>query len=84
MSKATTAALGNLHGQFAKLLSDGLKGMRDEEGNVVAPSASYLNIVRQFLKDNNIEAIPGASEEFDELVDGLPDFDQEGNVTYQS
>lgn len=53
--------LESLHEVFASELKDGLvHGMRavDKEGNEVRQPANpaYLNVIRQFLKDNNIQA----------------------------
>lgn len=85
---ASEKELGNLHGVLAQELADRIKDgekeivfTEDDEGNVIenvvrkpAPSA-ILNVARQFLKDNNIEATRD-NEQIKELVDGLP-FEEE-------
>ena len=43
------------------------------------PKASYLNVARQLLKDHDIQAAPGKSNEFDKLVSILPEFDDEND-----
>ena len=56
MSKATQKALSELHGEFARKLKDILHAPVPEGGEGI--SASHLNVIRQFLKDNNIDALP--------------------------
>jgi len=69
MSKASAKALAELHGILAKemkrILSEGVT-VQDNEGEVktITPGAPYLNVIRQFLKDNNVENIS-----LDELVE---------------
>lgn len=62
MSKASKALMAELHGALAKemarILNDGVTAT-DDDGNVVklTPGAAHLNVIRQFLKDNSIEAV---------------------------
>ena len=60
--------LKELHGVLAEQL---LKRVKDPEAK-----ASDLNVARQFLKDNDIEAIPVDNSPLKALVDELP-FDTE-------
>ena len=60
--------LKELHGVLAEQL---LKRVKDPEAK-----ASDLNVARQFLKDNGIEAIPVDNSPIKALVDELP-FDTE-------
>ena len=60
--------LKELHGVLAEQL---LKRVEDPEAK-----ASDLNVARQFLKDNGIEAIPVDNSPLKALVDELP-FDTE-------
>ena len=60
--------LKKLHGVLAEQL---LKRVKDPEAK-----ASDLNVARQFLKDNGIEAIPVDNSPLKALVDELP-FDTE-------
>ena len=46
--------------------------------------ASILNVARQFLKDNNIEAIPVEDSPLKSLIDELPfDDEEEVNIDLQ-
>ena len=57
MDKADEKALGGLHGQLADILSKAIgQEYVDGEGNKIPPPAAILNVARQFLKDNRIEA----------------------------
>lgn len=58
-----------LHGELTKILLDRVK---DPE----AKSAD-LNVARQFLKDNNIDALPTQGSPLSDLVNSLPDFSDE-------
>lgn len=76
MSAASKRAMEQLHaalaGEMKKILEDGVKEVtKDGEVVQVTAGAQYLNAIRQFLKDNGIEAqmgntSPGAKP-FDEL-----------------
>jgi hypothetical protein len=92
LSKADEKALGSLHGKLAEVLTqaitqgipikdrDGLV-ITDKDGNVMtepAPAA-ILNVARQFLKDNKIEAIAAAGSPLGDLSD-LPVFDDDNIV----
>ena len=63
--------LKELHGVLAEQL---LKRVKDPEAK-----ASDLNVARQFLKDNGIEAIPVDNSPLKSLVDELP-FDTEESI----
>lgn len=68
-----------LHGQLAKELRNIIVGgevVKDKEGMPVrlTPSPAALNVARQFLKDNNIQANPNKGPVKD-LCDDLPIFD---------
>ena len=81
MAKATSDNLGDLHRVLAEYYTSVLKGeIKDEAGTELRLNASMVNSIRQFLKDNRIEAdlVPGSPLE--ELTDNLPDFDAEGRV----
>jgi hypothetical protein len=86
---AKTKEVGALHEEFAKELRKRLKEGEEQtfagETRVVPVSAAFLNVVRGFLKDNNIECTEGrtteevksvaeALEEFNEADDGAPTF----------
>lgn len=60
--------LADLHAGLAILLKEKL-----QEGTI---TASEMNILRQFLKDNSISAQPTEGTPFGELVSNLPDLDK--------
>lgn len=64
---ATKDELANLHSILAKTLKELI-----EDG---APTPATLNVARQFLKDNGIEADPEKSKDLNELNDALDGFD---------
>lgn len=85
MSKATPEAMGALHGALAEHFADILKNgelvpTTDSEGNTVytrvKPGAAMMAQIRQFLKDNHIEATAVKGKPLAGLLDELP-FDGE-------
>lgn len=84
MDKATEKELGELHNQLAKVLKDAIsKNYTDEEGNNLPPPAAILNVARQFLKDNKIEAVAAPGTPLADLAD-LPVFDDDNVVPLQA
>ena len=80
MNKADEKALGSLHGKLAEVLKDALsQTYTDEAGNVLPPPAAILNVARQFLKDNKIEAVAAQGSPLADLAD-LPVFDDDNIV----
>jgi len=81
---ATEAVLSELHGEVARVLK---VGMQPEpiviDGEVVGykSNAAMVNVARQFLKDNNIQALIGSSKPLKNLVDSLPDFSDSSSFT---
>ncbi len=69
--KATEELLASLHGALADAMQDKLTS-----GDA---SASDLNVIRQFLKDNGINSDAGANPKLRTLSDDLPD-NVDGNV----
>ena len=63
--------LKQLHNELAKVLLDRVK-------NPDAKSAD-LNVARQFLKDNNIDAVPVKDSPLEQLMKELP-FNEEKSV----
>jgi hypothetical protein len=61
---ASKAALEQLHMALCKafddVLTNGVKEIDKETGELVAVTApaAYLNVIRQFIKDNDIKAAP--------------------------
>lgn len=79
--KATEKALGGLHGKLADVLTEALG--RDyfdpDSGEKLPPPAALLNVARQFLKDNKIEALAVQGSPLHSLAD-LPVFDDDNIV----
>lgn len=71
MSKASDEQLSDLHGRFARHLLGVLKG---------SPTAAELNVVRQFLKDNNITSEIGSNPVMSELEKSLPEISDLDNM----
>jgi hypothetical protein len=73
---ASKEAMQKLHAllaeEFTKILREGVRA-KDEEGNLVilTPTPAQLNVVRQFLKDNDIQAAM-TSKAMKSIVDSLP------------
>jgi hypothetical protein len=65
MAKATEDALDALHGLLAASFVSALT----REGGA---SASEMNVIRQFLKDNGIEATDTAGSRMGAITDALP------------
>lgn len=64
---STTEVLSELHAGLAHLFMERLR-----EGTL---GTAELNILRQFLKDNQINAQPTEGSEFGELAKALPDIE---------
>lgn len=63
--------LSELHQELAKVL---LERVKDPDAK-----SSDLNVARQFLKDNNIDAVPVKGSPLEELINQLP-FNEEKSV----
>ena len=70
--KATKEELSELHGLLAKTFKKIL-----DSGDY---KASDLNVIRQFLKDNNIESTAPEGSPLFNLTKAMPHFDDDGNV----
>ena len=75
-SKADEATLSNMHGLFAEVLLHKLKTGDLEKGD--------LNVIRQFLKDNNIDCYGPANATLGAIAGQLPKFEEEegSNIIY--
>ena len=90
--RATEKELAGVHGGLAQWCLDIMKGvpLQDRDGNavlkedgqpwLVPPSPAHLNVIRQFLKDNRIEAEAVKGSALGDLSD-LPTFDDENVVS---
>lgn len=68
MSQADKNTLNALHGTLAKVLLEEITNPeQDGKGR-----AAILNVARQFLKDNGVEALPEASKPLRDLAQVLP------------
>lgn len=70
MNKADEKELGSLHGALAKILREQIE---------LEPSPALLNVARQFLKDNKIEAIGAEGSPLHDLAD-LPVFEDDNII----
>lgn len=68
-TRATEAVLAALHGEFAETLRARLKLAKEDAGEGKGIAAE-LNVIRQFLKDNGIEAVAesGGEDQFSKLI----------------
>lgn len=64
--KATADLMDMLHGALAERFRDRLL---DTENPV---TAAEMNVIRQFLKDNNIDSVPRKNNPLEGLVKALP------------
>lgn len=86
VDKATEKELAEVHNGLAQWCMSVMQGtpLLDKDGNAVLkpdgqpwlipPSPAYLNVIRQFLKDNKIEANAAPGTPMGDLSD-LPVFD---------
>lgn len=81
MNKADEKALGSLHGKLADVLKDALSQqyVDPDSGLPIPPPAAILNVARQFLKDNKIEAIAAEGSPLHSLAD-LPVFEDDNVI----
>ena len=81
MNKADEKELAGLHGQLAKVLKDAISKeyIDPDTGAEIPPPAAILNVDRQFLKDNKIEATAVQGSPLHDLAD-LPIFDDDNVI----
>lgn len=81
MNKADEKELAGLHGQLAKVLKDAISKQYTDPatGEELPPPAAILNVARQFLKDNKIEAINAEGSPLHDLAD-LPVFEDDNVI----
>lgn len=84
MNKADEKALGGLHGKLAEVLKEALSQdyTDPDTGAKLPPPAAILNVARQFLKDNKIEAVAAQGSPLADLAD-LPIFEDENIVPFR-
>ncbi|KWS03760.1 hypothetical protein AZ78_1309 [Lysobacter capsici AZ78] len=71
MSKAASkGALEALHNKLATTLAEALDGLDASEKG----TAAILNVARQFLKDNNVEAAPREGQPLGALAEKVAQF----------
>lgn len=71
-----------LHAKLCEVIAEAIQDSTDADGNIVKPSASMINVARQFLKDNGIDSVATTGSPLDKVRENLPDFsDDESNVT---
>lgn len=91
-TRASEKELGLTHKEFSQWCRMILQGvpLLDKEGRavlkpdgqpwLVPPSPAHMNVIRQFLKDNGIEASVIPLDHTNGDMSDLPTFDDEGNV----
>lgn len=81
MNKADEKALGGLHGKLAEVLKEALSQeyIDPDTGAKLPPPAAILNVARQFLKDNKIEAVAVEGSPLHSLAD-LPVFEDDNII----
>jgi len=93
-TRASEQELGLTHKEFSQWCRLILQGvpLLDKDGRAVLkpdgqpylipPSPAHMNVIRQFLKDNSIEAavIPGFGDVSGKDLSDLPSFDEDGTV----
>lgn len=83
INKADEKALGSLHGKLAEVLKETLsQDFTDPETGLSMPPAAILNVARQFLKDNKIEAVAASGSPLADLAD-LPVFEDDTIVPFR-
>lgn len=58
--------------EMEKMLTDGKTVVAGDELVKVSPDAATLNVIRQFLKDNNVGGAPVERNPANKLLDKLP------------
>jgi hypothetical protein len=81
MNKADEKSLAGLHGKLAEVLKEALEQeyLDPDTGIKLPPPAAILNVARQFLKDNKIEAVSAVGSPLHNLAD-LPVFEDDNIV----
>jgi hypothetical protein len=81
MNKADEKSLAGLHGKLAEVLKEALDQdyLDPDTGQKLPPPAAILNVARQFLKDNKIEALAVEGSPLHNLAD-LPVFEDDNIV----
>jgi hypothetical protein len=81
MNKADEQSLAGLHGKLAEVLKEALEQeyLDPDSGVKLPPPAAILNVARQFLKDNKIEAVSAVGSPLHNLAD-LPVFEDDNVV----
>lgn len=69
MSKASQDSVEALHGAFADYLTNGLESLKGKDP-LEDKVAAFLNVVRGFLKDQGVQAIPKSPRGADNKTPG--------------
>ncbi|MDE3021843.1 MAG: hypothetical protein KGI54_08290 [Pseudomonadota bacterium] len=82
---ATEETLSNLHAELAEALKEAIQPepiVDRETGEVIGKkrNPAALNVARQFLKDNGIQALPESNKGLQGLVEELPDFESTADI----
>lgn len=75
MSTASEKELDDLHGTIARKLTGTIDAMETGDKGL----AAILNVARQFVKDNNVQAVPANGSPTGNLRDKLKQFPYDPN-----
>ena len=76
--RASPDAMDALHRKLAEVLAEGLEGTTeivDGKAVTLPPPASWVNVARQFLKDNGVDASVPEGSPLDKIRAALPKHD---------
>jgi len=70
MKRASVDTIGVIHGKLAKVFIEALDVIDPAERG----AAAVLNVIRQFVKDNGVDAIPVPGSPLGNLADKVAEF----------
>jgi len=70
MKRASVDTIGIIHGKLAKVFIEALDAIDPAEKG----AAAVLNVIRQFVKDNGVDALPAPGSPLGNLADKVAEF----------
>jgi len=70
MKRASIDAIGVIHGKLAKVFTEALDTIDPHEKG----AAALFNVIRQFVKDNGVDALPAPGSPLGDLADKVAEF----------
>jgi len=70
MKRASVDTIGVIHSKLAKVFIEALDTVDPAERG----AAAILNVIRQFVKDNGVDALPAPGSPLGNLADKVADF----------